>query len=128
MSANRPWTPGPWGLSSLEFAMNDGAIPVIAPDDRVCLVDAHAKFRRGLGHMAKCEIRDANARLIAAAPDLAEALLAIYLWAKAFGDSGDGGFWDFNECPEGKAAIVALTKAGVTHPVLHAALKKAGAL
>lgn len=38
--------------------------------DRIAVVDCHTKFKRGEGFRAECAERDANARLIAAAPEL----------------------------------------------------------
>jgi hypothetical protein len=59
------------------YAMNDGAVPVLADDARVALVDCQTDFKRGQGWKAKCITRDANARLIAAAPDMLAALRAV---------------------------------------------------
>jgi len=50
-------------------------------------------------------------RLIAAAPDLYDALAILWHRYKALADSGDAGFWSAEETDEGKAAIAALTKA-----------------
>lgn len=60
--------------------MNDGATVVMGnfadEDDRtrVALVDCKTPYKRGTGYMAQCAERDANARLIAAAPEMLEAL------------------------------------------------------
>lgn len=57
---------------------NDGQIAIMCGDGddvtRVALVDCQTKFKRGQGYKTDCAERDANARLIAAAPDLLEAL------------------------------------------------------
>jgi hypothetical protein len=50
--------------------MNDGAAAVIHDDGRICLVDIQSKAKRGAAYKSECKERDANARLIAAAPDL----------------------------------------------------------
>lgn len=57
-------TPGPWRLSTLNFAMNDGAIPVIAAETRICLVDPQVKIKRGEGYKTQCAERDANAIVV----------------------------------------------------------------
>ena len=74
------FTPGPWRLSSLKFANNDGSIPVLFGDPdsddsgRIAMIDIQSKAKRGEAWRSKCPTRDANAQLIAAAPDLYEAL------------------------------------------------------
>ena len=75
-------TPGPWELSKTGLVMNDGSVPIMAPDPaleqkRVALVDIQTKAKRGEAYRTPCAERDANARLIAAAPDILEALLSI---------------------------------------------------
>ena len=53
----------------------------------------------------------ANARLIAAAPDLLEALKALFASYKALADSGDAGFWALEDTDEGKQALAAISRA-----------------
>lgn len=76
------------GLPPTRIMNNDGSVPIMAgsEDDRkvVAYATCQTPFKRGEGWRAKCEERDANAHLFAAAPDLAEALdeainfLAVY--------------------------------------------------
>jgi hypothetical protein len=54
---------------------------------------------------------EANARLIAAAPELLEALRACEKWIVDLAESGDAGFWDASEAPEVIAARAAIAKA-----------------
>jgi len=125
-------TPGPWRVSTVGL-MNDGGRAVVADDFRVAVVDCHTKFKRGEGWMAECDTRDANARLIAAAPDLLAALekvantylpedyregclertlgdIARAAIAKAKGGSGMTP-WNFNmdEAPRGETRMVKRT-------------------
>jgi len=44
---------------------------------RVALVDCQSEYKRGQGWCAPCAIREANAALISAAPDLLAALKAL---------------------------------------------------
>jgi hypothetical protein len=52
---------------------NDGSIPVMGADQRICVVDLQAQVKRGKTYNAPDPERDANGRLIAAAPELLEA-------------------------------------------------------
>lgn len=81
------FTPGPWRVAQMHaqtgMGMNDGAWAVSAPeaDDgmgkRIALVDCQTDYKRGQGYKTQCPERDANAALIAAAPDLFDALTKI---------------------------------------------------
>ncbi|NTG61800.1 hypothetical protein G6L45_16085 [Agrobacterium rhizogenes] len=53
----------------------------------------------------------ANARLIAAAPDLLEALKALFEDYKNLADSGDAGNWKLENLEVGKRALAAIAKA-----------------
>lgn len=86
MSAHH--TPGPWAVSPLYlehgFCANDGSIVIMADSDDgtfpVAAAGPVASFKRGQGHKLIDAGRDANARLIASAPDLLAALKA---WERA---------------------------------------------
>lgn len=62
------------GIEPTLLCNNEGQAIVMAGDYRVALVDCHTKFKRGNGHKTECAVREANARLIAAAPELLAAL------------------------------------------------------
>lgn len=90
--SNTKHTPGPWevavygmspetveklrecGIEPTRILTNDGQVPIMAgageDKDRIALVDCQTVYKRGQGHKAECEVRDANARLIAAAPTM----------------------------------------------------------
>ncbi len=75
-------TTGPWRLSQIGFAHNDGSIPVLedsqAEDSKIiCTVNLQAKAKRGEAWKTPCAERDANAKLISAAPDLLAACEAL---------------------------------------------------
>lgn len=69
-----------WLFREGGLTTNDGAAPILLigddgeASDRVALVDMVTKAKRGEGWKTPCPTRDQRARLIAAAPDLLEAL------------------------------------------------------
>ena len=69
-------TPGPWRVSSSGLT-NDGRRPVTSDFSGIAWVHAQTDFKKGDGWMHSCAERDANASLIAAAPDLLDALVAL---------------------------------------------------
>lgn len=69
-------TPGPWRVSTVGL-MNNGARAVSADDCRIGEIDCHAEYKRGQGWLAECDVREANAALIALAPDLAAEVLRL---------------------------------------------------
>lgn len=91
-------TPGPWSVpivtlsTDVQVLGNQGERYVMAGegDDRkrVAVVDCQTKFKRGEGWRIPCEERDANAHLIAAAPELLEALMQLFDEANGFNVSG----------------------------------------
>ena len=62
------------------------------------------------GDIAPAEVA-ANARLIAAAPAMYEALRFLFDDYKQLADSGDAGFWRLEETEAGKKALAALSQA-----------------
>lgn len=85
---NEPkWTPGPWAVSGV--AQETGNISVGCPDQRIVIADVtnaasfgdmlSGAMRRGGGgfEQGDCHTQFANARLIAAAPDLADAVMPL---------------------------------------------------
>lgn len=66
-----------FGIKPVRMLDNSGAMAISHADGRVALVDCQASYKRGQGHATECSERDANARLIAAAPDLFEALTSV---------------------------------------------------
>lgn len=91
-SSQVKFSPGPWrcpmfhgsdeqnerarelGLDPVPALANDGARFIMAESGRVALVDCQTQYKRGQGHQTACAERDANAHLIAASPELYEAL------------------------------------------------------
>lgn len=55
--------------------------------------------------------RKANAKLVAAAPSLLEALEALFGSYKQLADSGDAGNWRLEDTEEGKKALAAISSA-----------------
>lgn len=68
-------TLGPWGVSSIGLT-NDGKRAVASDDAGIAWVHPQTPYKRGDGWQHHCEEREANARLIAAAPDMLNALLS----------------------------------------------------
>ena len=54
---------------------NDGEAYVMSETGRIAQVDCRMEFKRGKGHLTECPEREANARLIASAPDMLEFIL-----------------------------------------------------
>jgi hypothetical protein len=100
-------TPGPWifrqwgltdevleqmrkaGINPVRMLTNSGAAAVTADDVQVATVNSQTPFKKGQGHLVDCPVRDANARLIAAAPELLEALKASLQILEGISESRD---------------------------------------
>lgn len=91
------WTPGPWEVEEIMPEDKDwGMCEITASDD---------------SFVATAVIGLANARLISAAPDMAEALQGFLDHYVAMVNSGDWGFWNPEDEPPVKVACAALAKA-----------------
>lgn len=131
--SNQRFTPGPWdfplypmdeaqrleaeslGISVARFTHNDGAVSVMAGSDDDRKPVAHALcqtgFKRGEGYKTICDERDANARLMAAAPDLFDALRSLLSLCEAGGVP-----FDEPGRPTVNAARAALSRASQVQP------------
>jgi hypothetical protein len=79
-------------------ALGDTFIAEIVSRDRPCAVTNPTEL-------------EANAHLIAAAPDLLAALKALFADYKALADSGDAGHWSLEGLAVGQQALAAIAKA-----------------
>lgn len=99
------FTPGPWVVSTERRVEIGCDWHWIGPEDW------HTRTARCVGYFGEEEEQEANANLIAAAPDLYEALDALFKDYKQLADSGDAGNWSLEELEVGKKALAALAKA-----------------
>jgi hypothetical protein len=108
-------TPGPWvynlypygdeevekrrslGIEPVRMLTNEGQAPIMGgPEDdsrRIALVDCQVEYKRGKAHLTECAEREANARLIAAAPDLLAVCARFEAYMLRKGDPWDGDDW-----------------------------------
>jgi hypothetical protein len=94
--------------------MNNGERVIMSSAGRVALVDCQTPVKRGQGNHAECAERDANARLIAAAPDLLAALKRLCTQFPTDADMAEAGWANdaINEaCAAYDAARAAISKA-----------------
>lgn len=98
------FTPGPWSVNANSEQSDPDKLSVEIGDGAyfICQVDGgiHQK---------------ANARLIAAAPELLEALESLFDDYKQLADSGDCGCWLLEDQEVGKKALAVIAKARGEH-------------
>lgn len=98
-------TPGPWRFSHDEYAghYDVSTFDPNAGSESISQVLYVANTPGGRG--------EGDARLIAAAPSLLEALRDLFASYKKLADSGDAGFWSLEDTPVGQKAIAAISLA-----------------
>lgn len=105
-------SPGPWTIGFKGHNIN-----MIYGGDGIAVAQTFLPLHTGVDEIPKLENNPrwaselANARLIAAAPDLLAAVRACEKWIVDLAESGDAGFWDAGKTEEVKAARAAIAKA-----------------
>lgn len=74
------YTPGPWRVGGFGLT-NSGARTVVYEGGRICTADVQAVLPKRDLWQSVCLQRDANARLIAASPDLLAVAESVVAWA-----------------------------------------------
>lgn len=103
-------TPGPWGVLSTAVGPAYTAVCIGQLNEEKGLNGASDEYAVCVVPLIHDESR-ANARLIAAAPDLLAALQVLFDDYKSLADSGDAGFWSLEDTPYGQQALTAIAKA-----------------
>lgn len=102
-------TPGPWNVDPMHPADIQAGGQELAT--MIHEGNIGAEYTIGGKSSISASERDANARLIAAAPDILDALAGIIGIYVDLAESGDAGFWDAEKMPEVIAARSAIAKA-----------------
>lgn len=108
MTREKKFTPGPWRVG-MESGHNANVITAVSDGDGICLVYGIPQNRKVDEVGTSSGI--ANAHLIAAAPDLMEALERLLNAYLNIADSGDAGNWDAEKESEVVTARAAIAKA-----------------
>lgn len=108
-------TPGPWSVMA-PFAINstDPARIALLESQESTVVDSEGNvvaYCTTYHDLHEDGADKENAKLIAAAPDLLEALEDLFADYKSLADSGDAGFWKLEDQDAGKRALAAIAKA-----------------
>lgn len=102
-------TPGPWRIGR-----DYGAVVADTPIQNGITGSNHVEAYGG--HLIAESISDCNKPLIAAAPELLDALVELFRSYKQLADCGDSGHWSLEVQPEGQKAMAAITKATGEQP------------
>lgn len=92
-------TPGPWAAFTVHSASVNPYCAYLIAGPKTRIMDRTVGFTRE------------DAYLIAAAPDLLEALEELFADYKQLADSGDAGFWRLEDQEAGKKALAAIARA-----------------
>jgi hypothetical protein len=100
-------TPGPW-----EIEEDDYGDEIWLGGDGCGMIVVNGWVNGGcMANPVEWAKLQADARLIAAAPDLLAALQVLFSDYKFLADSGDAGFWSLEDTDEGQQALAAIAKA-----------------
>lgn len=104
-------TPGPWFIKPVSRLTVEGTANVIQTNNNNGH-GYHIAYASGWidDESTKAEA-DANALILAAAPDLLEALQELFADYQQLADSVDSGFWSLEDTEVGKKSLAAIAKA-----------------